>query len=89
MFDPHRFCQTNRLLILLERAETEICFSLANGMLKMKMVIDSHGPKLMPNNCQHLDPAYFSFPTTFNEEKTDWPVRHFVKTLFQAVTICA
>ncbi len=31
------FCQTNRLFILLERAETEIHFSMANGMFKMKM----------------------------------------------------
>jgi hypothetical protein len=31
------FCQTNRLFILLEGAEKEICFSMANGMFKMKM----------------------------------------------------
>ncbi len=30
------FCQTNRLFILLERAEKEICFSMANGMFKTK-----------------------------------------------------
>ncbi len=34
---------------------------MANGMFKMKMDIDRHGPRLMPNNCQHLDPPYFSF----------------------------
>jgi hypothetical protein len=39
---------------------------MANGMLKMKMDIDRHGPRLMPNSCQHLDPLYFSLPTTFN-----------------------
>jgi hypothetical protein len=55
----------NPLLILLERAETEIrFFSMANGMLKMKMDIDRHGPRLMPNNCQYLGPPYFSLPTT-------------------------
>jgi hypothetical protein len=59
------FCQTNRLFILLERAETEICFSMANGTFKMKIDIDCHGPRLMPNNCQHLDPPYFSLPTIF------------------------
>jgi hypothetical protein len=39
---------------------------MANGMFKMKMDIDRHSPRLMPNNCQHLDPLYFSLPTTFN-----------------------
>jgi hypothetical protein len=32
------------LFILLERAEMEIRFALANGMFKMKMDIDGHGP---------------------------------------------
>jgi hypothetical protein len=61
------FCQTNRLFIWLVRAETEICFSMANGMFKMKMDIDRHGPRLMPkpNNRQNLDPSYFSLSTTF------------------------
>ncbi len=30
------FCQTNRLFILLERAETKICISMANSMFKQK-----------------------------------------------------
>jgi hypothetical protein len=34
------FCQTNRLSVLLERAEKEICFSMANGLFKTKMVPD-------------------------------------------------
>ncbi len=37
----------------------------------MKMDIDRHGPRLMPNNCHHLDPPYFSLPTTFKERKVD------------------
>ncbi len=45
------YCQRNRLFILLERTETEIRFSIANGMFKMKTDIDRHSPKLMPNNC--------------------------------------
>jgi hypothetical protein len=40
---------------------------MANGMFKMKMDINRHGPRLMPNNCQNLDPPYFLLPTTFNE----------------------
>jgi hypothetical protein len=60
------YCQRNRLLILLERVEREIRFSMANGMFKMKMDINCHGPRLMSNNCQHLDPPYFSLPTIFN-----------------------
>jgi hypothetical protein len=61
------FCQRNRLLILLERAENgNSFFSLENGMLKMKMDIDRNGPRLVPNNCQNLGPPYFSLPTTFN-----------------------
>ncbi len=42
------FCQTNHLFILLERAEKEIRFSMANGTFKMKMDIDRQGPRLMP-----------------------------------------
>ncbi len=60
------FCQTNRLFILLERAETEIHFALANSMFKPKMEIDRHGPRLMPN-CKSLNPTYFSLPTTFKK----------------------
>jgi hypothetical protein len=64
------YCQTNHLLIWLERAETEISFSMANDMFKIKMDIDRHGPRLMLNNCQHLDPPYFSLPTTFKARTT-------------------
>jgi hypothetical protein len=40
---------------------------MANGMLKNKMDIDRHGPRLMPKNCKNLNPPYFSLPTTFKE----------------------
>ncbi len=60
------FCQTNRLFILLERAEKELRFSMANGTFKMKMDIDCHSPRLMPNNCTNLNPPYFSLLSTFN-----------------------
>jgi hypothetical protein len=39
------FCQTNHLFILLERAEKEIRFSMANGTFKIKMDIDRHALK--------------------------------------------
>ncbi len=48
------FCLTNRLFILLERAETEIRFSTANGTFKMKMDIDRHGPRLCPTTVKIL-----------------------------------
>jgi hypothetical protein len=67
IFDPHRYLSHyNRLFILLESAETEIRFSMAKSMFKMKMDIDRHGPRLTPNICKHLNPTYFSLPTTFN-----------------------
>jgi hypothetical protein len=56
------FNQTNCLFILLERAEMEIRFSMANSMFKTKMDIDRHGPRFIANN---LNPPYFSLPTTF------------------------
>jgi hypothetical protein len=37
-------------------------FSMANSLF------DRHGPRLIPNNCQHLNPPYFSLPTTFKED---------------------
>ncbi len=64
------FVKQNRLFILLERAEKEIRFSMANGTFKTKMDIDRHGPRLMPNNCKNLNPPYFSLPSTFKL----WPV---------------
>jgi hypothetical protein len=57
---------------LLERAETDIRFALANGMFKMKMDIDRHGPRPLPNNCKNLNPPNFSLPTTF---KGFWPFK--------------
>jgi hypothetical protein len=38
---------------------------MANRMFKTKMDIDCHSPRLMRNNCKHLNPPYFSLPTTF------------------------
>ncbi len=34
----------------------------------MKMDIDRHGPRLMPNNCKNLNPPYFSLLTTFKSD---------------------
>jgi hypothetical protein len=31
----------------------------------MKMDIDRHGPRPMPNSCKNLNPPNFSLPTTF------------------------
>jgi hypothetical protein len=39
---------------------------LGNGMFKMKIDIDRHGPRPMPNNCKNFNPPNFSLPTTFN-----------------------
>ncbi len=33
----------------------------------MKMDIDRHGPRSMPNNCKNFNRPNFSLPTTFNE----------------------
>ncbi len=62
LFDPHRHFFKQ---IALERAEKEIRFSMANGTFKMKMDIDCHGPRLVPNNCTNLNPPYFSLLSTF------------------------
>jgi hypothetical protein len=35
----------------------------------MKMDIDRHGPRPMPNNCKNLNPPNFSLPSTFNIQK--------------------
>jgi hypothetical protein len=53
---------------MLERPETEIHFVLANGMFKIKIDIDRHGPRPMPNNCKNFNPPNFSLPSTFNAE---------------------
>jgi hypothetical protein len=38
---------------------------MANGTFKMKMDIDRHSPRSMPNNCKNFNPPNFSLPTTF------------------------
>jgi hypothetical protein len=43
---------------------------MANGTFKIKMDIDPHGPRLMPNNCKNLKPPYFSLPSTFKDRKS-------------------
>jgi hypothetical protein len=35
----------------------------------MKMDIDRHGPRSMPNNCKNFNPPNFSLPTTFKLSK--------------------
>jgi hypothetical protein len=54
---------------LLERPEKEKHFSMAKSTFKMKMDIDRHSPRLMPNNCKNLNPPYFSLPSTFKAKK--------------------
>ena len=39
--------------------------SMANGTFKMKMDIDRHGPRPMPNSCKNLNPPNFSLPSIF------------------------
>jgi hypothetical protein len=34
----------------------------------MKMDIDRHGPRPMPNSCKNLNPPNFSLPTTFKRK---------------------
>ncbi len=67
LFDPHYFFV--KLIAYsfccMERAETEMRFSMSNSMFKTKMDIDHHSPRLMPNNCRHLNSPYSSLPTTF------------------------
>jgi hypothetical protein len=55
---------------MLDRPETEIRFVLGNGMFKMKIDIDRHGPRPMPNNCKNFNPPNFSLPTTFKDKKS-------------------
>jgi hypothetical protein len=40
----------------------------------MKMDIDRHGPRPMPNSCKNLNPPNFSLPSTFNP-KVIYPER--------------
>jgi hypothetical protein len=35
----------------------------------MKIDIDRHGPRPMPNNCKNFNPPNFSLPTTFKKLK--------------------
>ncbi len=68
LFDPQRFLSNKSPIQLLERAEKEICFSMANGTFKMKTDIDRHGPRPMPNSCKNLNTPNFSLPSTFKRK---------------------
>jgi hypothetical protein len=83
------YYQSNRSLILLDRAETEICFWMANGMVRKKTDIDCHRSQNYAYNCQHLDPPYFSsltIPLCNNllAHISDPNVKKWIKLLFQA-----
>jgi hypothetical protein len=69
LFDPHRFLSNKWPIHFAGESGKEIHFSMANGTFNMKMDIDCHGPRLMPNNCKNHNPPYFSLPSTFKEEK--------------------
>ncbi len=60
-------CQSNRLLILLKRAETEYVSEWQKAI-----DIHRHSPRLIPNNCHILDPPFISLPTTFKLELTKY-----------------
>ncbi len=53
LFALHRLLPSNRLLILLERVETEIPFWNGKRNVK-KMDIDRHGPRLCPTTVKFL-----------------------------------
>jgi hypothetical protein len=50
------YCQRNCLLNLLYWAEMEISSAMEN--MKMKITLDWHGPRLIPNHCHHPIPTY-------------------------------
>jgi hypothetical protein len=68
LFDPQRFSSNKSPIHFAGESRKEIRFSMANGTFKMKMDINRHGPRLMPNNYKNLNPPYFSLPTTFNSK---------------------
>ncbi len=63
--NPISYCQSNRLLILLYGEKGHENMFLNGKRHVKKMDIDRHGPRLMPNNCQILDPPYFLLSTNF------------------------
>jgi hypothetical protein len=66
LFDLHRFLSNKLPIHIAGESGKGTTFSMANGMFKMKMDIDRHGPRLMPNNCKNLNLPYFSLPSTGN-----------------------
>ncbi len=67
LFDPHRFLSNKSPIHFAGESGKGNTFSMANGLFKIKMDIDRHGPRRMPDNCKNLNPPYFSLPSTFNE----------------------
>ncbi len=68
LFAPHSFLSNKSHIHFAGESGNRNTFleSMANGMFKMKMDIDRHGHRLMPNNCKNLNPPYLSSPITLN-----------------------
>jgi hypothetical protein len=49
------------------------------------MDINRNGPILLPNNCKHLNPPYFSFPTTFKRLFFLHPFLHTIFAMFSSL----
>ncbi len=65
LFAPHRFLSNKSPIHFAGASGNGNTISMANLTFKMKMDIDRHGPRPMPNNCKNLNPRFFSLPTTF------------------------
>jgi hypothetical protein len=50
----------------------------------MKMDIDRHSPRPMPNNCKNFNPPNFSLPTTFKGLSLDGGRADFSKNRLRA-----
>ncbi len=72
LFDPHHFLSNKSPIHFAgENGKgNTVRFSMANGFFKIKMDIDRHGPRRMPDNCKNLNPPYFSLPSTFNRARS-------------------
>ncbi len=85
LFAPHRFLSNKSPIHFAGASRNGNTFSMANGTFKMKMDIDRHGPRLMPNNCKNLNPPIFSLPTTFKVLSPLWKIQYWASKDIQPV----
>ncbi len=83
LLDPHRFLPNLSTFRFAMKSGNRITFFNGKRNVQNENGIDRHGPRLMPNNCQHLDPPISRYQLPLNNTQRSSPLWPFL-LLFSA-----